>query len=101
MPMPETAPDPPASPALAVTGLGKRVPLPSGELTILDDIGFAIAAGDSVAIVGASGSGKSTLLSLMAGLDAPSSGEVLPDGAPMSTHDQAGRAHVRADKGGV
>src|SRR3546814_10449601 len=66
IPMPDTAPDQPASPALAVTGLGKRVPLPSGELTILDDIGFAIAAGDSVAIVGASGSGKRPLLSLLA-----------------------------------
>src|SRR5690606_17754725 len=61
--MPDTAPpDTRSQPALDVTALGKRVPLPSGELTILDDIGFSIAAGDSVAIVGASGSGKSTLL---------------------------------------
>src|SRR3546814_3487474 len=100
IPMPDTAPDQPASPALEVTGLGKRVSLPSGELTILDDIGFRIAAGDSVAIVGAPGSGKSTLLSLMAGLDAPSSGEVRLDGAPMSTPDEDGRPQVRADKVG-
>ena len=98
--MPPTAPDQPTRPALEVTGLGKRVPLPSGELTILDDIGFAIAAGDSVAIVGASGSGKSTLLSLMAGLDVPSSGEVRLDGAAMSALDEDGRAKVRADKVG-
>ena len=32
------APTIPASVALAVTGLGKRVPLPTGELTILDDV---------------------------------------------------------------
>ena len=31
-----------ASHALEVTGLGKRVPLPAGELTILDDVGFTI-----------------------------------------------------------
>lgn len=86
--------------ALHVARLGKRVPLPSGELTILEDIGFDIATGDSVAIVGASGSGKSTLLSLMAGLDTPSSGEVRLDGAPMSTLDEDGRARVRADKVG-
>jgi len=86
--------------ALEVTGLGKRVPLPSGELTILEGIGFAIAAGDSVAIVGASGSGKSTLLSLMAGLDTPSSGEVRLDGAAMSALDEDGRARVRAEKVG-
>jgi putative ABC transport system ATP-binding protein len=86
--------------ALDVSGLGKRVPLPSSELTILDGIGFTIASGDSVAIVGASGSGKSTLLSLMAGLDTPSSGEVRLDGAAMSTLDEDGRARVRADKVG-
>src|SRR3546814_4447420 len=94
IPMPDTAPDQPASPALEVTGLGKRVPLPSGELTILDDIGFRIAAGDSVAIVGASGSGKSTLLSLMAGLDAPKIGRAQRAGAQWSTLDGAGRARV-------
>ena len=86
--------------ALEVIGLGKRVPLPSGELTILDGVGFRIAPGDSVAIVGASGSGKSTLLSLMAGLDTPSSGEVRLDGAPMSSLDEDGRARVRAAKVG-
>jgi putative ABC transport system ATP-binding protein len=86
--------------ALAVADLGKRVMLPGGELVILDDIGFDIAHGDSVAIVGASGSGKSTLLSLMAGLDAPSRGTVTLDGAPLSTLDEDGRAKVRAEKVG-
>ncbi len=100
-PMPDAAsPDTQARTALEVAGLGKRVPLPAGELTILEDIGFAIAAGDSVAIVGASGSGKSTLLSLMAGLDVPTSGQVRLHGAPMSALDEDGRAKVRAEKVG-
>ncbi|MCL1635670.1 ABC transporter ATP-binding protein [Luteimonas sp. SX5] len=86
--------------ALQVTGLGKRVPLPGGELTILDGVGFTIARGDTVAIVGASGSGKSTLLSLMAGLDTPSSGAVTLDGQPMSALDEDGRARVRSEKVG-
>ena len=86
--------------ALAVADLGKRVMLPGGELVILDGIGFGIAQGESVAIVGASGSGKSTLLSLMAGLDAPSGGTVTLDGAPLSALDEDGRAKVRADKVG-
>lgn len=86
--------------ALEIRGLGKRVPLPSGELVILHDIDITIAAGEAVAVVGASGSGKSTLLSLMAGLDTPSSGEVLLDGAPMSALDEDGRAAVRARKVG-
>ncbi len=88
------------APALAVAGLGKRVPLPSGELTILDGVGFSIGKGEAVAIVGASGSGKSTLLSLMAGLDLPSSGTVLLDGAPLSTLDEDGRARLRGEKVG-
>jgi len=89
-----------ASHALEVTGLGKRVPLPAGELTILDDVGFTIERGDAVAIVGASGSGKSTLLALMAGLDVPSSGRVVLEGEPMSTLDEDGRARVRGEKVG-
>ncbi|KAF1721779.1 ABC transporter ATP-binding protein [Pseudoxanthomonas wuyuanensis] len=93
-------PQPPVNPALQVSALGKRVPLPGGELTILDGIGFRIEHGDTVAIVGASGSGKSTLLSLLAGLDAPSSGTVVLDGETLSALDEDGRARIRGDKVG-
>jgi putative ABC transport system ATP-binding protein len=86
--------------ALHAEGLGKRVPLPSGELTILDGVGFTIAKGEAVAIVGASGSGKSTLLSLLAGLDVPSDGIVKLDGAALSSLDEDGRAKVRGEKVG-
>ncbi len=88
------------APALTVEALGKRVRLPTSQLTILEGIGFEIATGDSVAIIGASGSGKSTLLALMAGLDTPSDGRVLLDGAPLSTLDEDGRAKVRGEKVG-
>jgi putative ABC transport system ATP-binding protein len=86
--------------ALQVSELGKRVSLPSGALTILEGVGFSIAAGDTVAIIGASGSGKSTLLSLMAGLDTPTTGSVLLDGEPLSSLDEDGRARVRGEKVG-
>ncbi|UNK47971.1 ABC transporter ATP-binding protein [Lysobacter sp. S4-A87] len=89
-----------ASATLQVEGLGKRVMLSSGELVILDDVGFEIGRGDTVAIVGASGSGKSTLLSLLAGLDTPSSGRVSLDGEVLSTLDEDGRARVRGEKVG-
>ena len=93
-------PEPSSAPALQVTGLGKRVQLPSGELTILKGVDFQIAQGDTVAIVGASGSGKSTLLSLLAGLDSPSDGTVVLDGEALSSLDEDGRARVRGAKVG-
>ncbi len=96
-----TTPSSPSRPdALRVSGLGKRVQLPTGELTILEGIDFTIAGGEAVAIVGASGSGKSTLLALMAGLDVPSNGSVVLQGERMSMLDEDGRARVRAEKVG-
>ncbi len=86
--------------ALLVQELGKRVSLPDGDLVILEDIGFRIGHGDTVAVVGASGSGKSTLLSLLAGLDLPSAGSVHLDGAALAELDEDGRARVRGDKVG-
>ena len=101
-PAPDSAPaaSPSAAPALRVQALGKRVSLPSGPLTILDGVGFDVARGEVVAIVGASGSGKSTLLSLLAGLDTPSDGSVELDGEPISRLDEDGRARVRGDRVG-
>ena len=83
---------------LVASGLGKRVRLPDHELTILEDIGFRIAAGEAVAVVGASGSGKSTLLSLLAGLDAPTSGYVSLGDVKLSALDEDGRviAHLES-----
>ena len=82
--------------ALAVRGLTKIVQDATGSLTILDDINLDIAAGETVAIVGASGSGKSTLLGLLAGLDVPTRGEVRLFGNDLFSSDEDGRARLRA-----
>lgn len=49
----------------------------SGEIAVLQDIGFRVRRGELVCILGRSGCGKSTLLKILAGFTAPSSGTVL------------------------
>ena len=80
---------------IEVTGLTKKVTDSSGELTILNDIHFTVRSGATLALMGASGSGKSTLLGLLAGLDTPSSGQVLIDGIDLYALDEDGRAAMR------
>jgi putative ABC transport system ATP-binding protein len=76
--------------------LSKSVTTTEGQLHLLDDINFDINAGTSVAILGASGSGKTTLLGLLAGLDLPSSGQVIIHGTALDSLDEDKRAQLRA-----
>ena len=80
---------------IRATSLTKIVQSGDEPLTILDDVAFDVAAGATIAIVGASGSGKTTLLGLLAGLDRPTSGDVIIDGVALSTLDQDGSAALR------
>ena len=85
---------------LAAHNISKEVSSPEGSLTILDDVSFTVNAGESIAVVGPSGAGKSTLLALLAGLDLPTRGHVVLNGANLSELDEDGRALVRADSVG-
>lgn len=67
-------------------------------LTILHSLSVEIPDGQFVSIIGASGSGKSTLLGLIAGLDAPSAGEILIDGADITKMNEDQLAALRGEK---
>lgn len=88
------------SKVLSAHSIGKQVSSPEGTLTILQDVSFTVNAGESIAVVGPSGAGKSTLLALLAGLDLPTHGHVVLNGANLSELDEDGRAKVRADSVG-
>ena len=85
---------------LKALDLTRKVSSPGGSLTIVDQVSLQIAAGESVALVGASGAGKSTLLALLAGLDLPSSGQVWIDGIEITGLDEDARAQLRAERVG-
>ena len=80
--------------------VSKTVTSGSEPLTILHPLSLQIPHGQFVAIVGPSGSGKSTLLGLIAGLDAPSSGQVLIDNVDITRLDEDSLARLRGEKVG-
>ena len=84
-----------STPVIRAVSLTKIVQSGDAPLTILDGVSFDVESGATIAIVGASGSGKTTLLGLLAGLDRPTSGDVVVDGVALSTLDQDGCAAMR------
>ena len=78
--------------------VSKTVTSGSEPLTILHPLTLQIPRGQFVAVVGPSGSGKSTLLGLVAGLDAPSSGQVIIDGIDITRLDEDALARLRGEK---
>ncbi|MFC5459052.1 ABC transporter ATP-binding protein [Massilia niabensis] len=81
---------------LELSGLTKTY----GGRAVLSNLSHRFAPGRFVAIMGESGVGKSTLLNLIAGLDAPDSGEVIVDGRPMSALDDDAATGLRRTRMG-
>jgi putative ABC transport system ATP-binding protein len=84
-----------------VRSITKSLPLRHEQIDILHAISFQIRGGEFIAIVGPSGAGKSTLLGIIAGLDNPSSGQVLIDGVDITHMTEGDLAGVRNSKIGM
>jgi putative ABC transport system ATP-binding protein len=69
---------------IELRNLSKTVESGGHPLTILHPLDLSVPDGQFLAIVGPSGSGKSTLLGLLAGLDAPTAGEILINGTDIT-----------------
>lgn len=80
--------------------VSKVVPSGNDSLTILHSLDLTIPSGQFVSIIGPSGSGKSTLLGLIAGLDAPSSGQILLEDKEITRMTEDDLAVLRGDQVG-
>jgi len=69
---------------LSVQQVSKSYSRGEQDVSVLKDINFEVQAGDYVALMGPSGSGKTTLLNIIGGIDSPTSGRVLMEGADIS-----------------
>jgi putative ABC transport system ATP-binding protein len=85
-----------AAPLVAIRGLAKYYVRGEQLIPVLVGIDLDVAQGDYVALMGPSGSGKSTLLNLIAGIDKPSSGEILVAGVDIAQLAEGDLAAWRA-----
>jgi len=69
----------------------------SNQTSILSNLRLDVKSGESIAILGPSGCGKSTLLNLIAGLDTPSSGDVLINNSNITKLNEQHRTELRAN----
>ena len=83
---------------IELRGVSKTVASGGHPLTILHPLDLFVPSGQFLAIVGPSGSGKSTLLGLIAGLDEPSSGDIVIDGTDLTTLSEDALARLRGEK---
>jgi putative ABC transport system ATP-binding protein len=80
--------------------VSKTVMSGTEQLTILHELDLTIPDGQFVSVIGPSGSGKSTLLGLVAGLDAPTAGQIRIDGEEITAMSEDALATLRSRKVG-
>src|SRR5687768_9680566 len=93
-------PDPnfPISPFIRMLTLQDVTKSYASGRQVLAGLNYSLGTGEYVAIMGESGVGKSTLLNLIAGLDAPDTGEIVIDGVAVSSLDDDAATRLRREK---
>lgn len=86
---------------IRLTDVRLTLPSPAGPVQILRGVSMRVGRGESVSLVGPSGSGKTTTLMLMAGLERPSSGDVIVAGRRLNDLDEDALARLRRGRVGV
>lgn len=79
----------------------KKFETAAGTFTALDSVDLQVSTGDFIAVIGKSGSGKSTLLNMIAGIDRPTSGEVIVNGSAVHQFNEGQTAIWRGRNVGV
>ena len=90
-----------ADPILTLSDVSLSLMGNAGRVDILHDISLAVAAGETLGMVGPSGSGKSSLLMLMGGLEQASGGRIEALGQDLTAMDEDRLARFRRDNMGV
>ena len=90
-----------SQPVIALRDVTKTYPSPAGAFTALANINLTIDRGEFVAVVGQSGSGKSTLLNLLAGIDRPTTGEVMVGGTAVHALSERAKSQWRGRAVGI
>jgi putative ABC transport system ATP-binding protein len=89
------------TPVIRLKNVIKKFIITGEEVTILKDISMEIYAGEYIILFGASGSGKSTIMNTIAGLEPPTSGEVVIRGENISKFSANQLAKFRRSKIGI
>jgi putative ABC transport system ATP-binding protein len=85
---------------IRISGLNKSLHGGGHQVDIINGIDLTVPDGQFIVVTGPSGSGKTTLLSLMAGLDAPTSGTILIDDQDITKLNEDELAELRGERFG-
>ncbi len=91
----------PTGPLIEIKNLRKVYQTPAGDFTAVNGINVEVQRGEFVAIIGKSGSGKSTFINMITGIDRPTSGEIMINGAPVHSFTEAQMAAWRGRNLGI